>query len=170
MELNIGDKVYKFYNGRYDHGINIVVEADENGYGIIPTDCTINGVVPTVENTKPERYDKDGKAFVAGMCALSIHKATPELQDKVEKYNVRMLLVDKICDELDIFNRNGFHREKAVKKLLTRSTKQLLAIFIILFDKADGKRGLCNIDDKGKLDCDFFVEEELINEVREPNE
>lgn len=170
MELNIGDKVYKFYNGLYDSGINVVVEADENGYGIIPTDCKINGVEPTTENTKPERYDKDGKAFIVGMCALSIHKATPELKEKVGKYGIRRLLVEKICKELNIYDRNGIYNKTAMSKLFSRSTKQLFAIFLLLFDKADGKRGLCNIDENGKLNCDFFVEEELINEVREPKE
>lgn len=166
-ELKVGDKVFKFYNGRYDSGINIVVEADENGYGIIPTDCKINGVEPTIENTKPERYDKDGRAFVNGLCALSIHKATPELEDRVGKYNIRMLLIDKILDELEI----GYsYKERVTKHLLSRSTKQLFAILILLIDKADGKRGLCNIDENGKLNCDFFIEEELINVVLEPKE
>lgn len=165
MELNIGDKVYKFYNGRYESGIHIVVGVSDTGYDIIPTDCKINGEVPTIENTKPEHFDKEGKAYVVGMCSISIHKATPELQDKVDKYNTRMLLIDKILEQLEI----GYsYKDRVIKHLLTRSTKQLFAILLLLFDKADGKRGLCNIDNDGKLNFDFFVEEELVNYVTEP--
>lgn len=165
MELNIGDKVYKFYNGKYNSGICLVVEKDDQGYGIIPTECKINGEYPTVENTKPERFNKDGEAMALGYGRISIHKATPELSAKVGAYNTRMLLIDKICEELCV----GYRNKDAVSgKLLTRTTKQLLAIFIMLFDKADGKRGICGINADGKLENDFFIPEELVNEVREP--
>lgn len=167
QELQLGDKVYRFINGRYYSGIHKVVEVGTDYYCIIPTDCIINGVEPTVENTKPERYPLNGEAFAAGIGILSIHKATPELTDKVDKFKTRMIVIDKICKELNIGDRNL----KAVKDVLLRkSTKQLFAIFFTLITEADGKRGICSINKDGHLENDFFIPEELINEVREPNE
>lgn len=166
-KLELGDKVYRFINGRYYSGIYKVVEVGTDYYGIIPTDCKINGVEPTVENTNKEIYPLDCEVFAIGIGTLSIHKATPELVEKVDKFNTRMMVIDKICEELKICDRNF----KAVKDvLLKKSTKQLFAIFFILITEADGKRGICSINKDGHLENDFFIPEELINEVREPKE
>ena len=167
QELQLGDKVYRFINGRYYSGVHKVVEVGIDYYDIIPTDCTINGVEPTKENTKHETYPLECEKFATGIGTISIHKATPELTEKVDKFNTRMKVIDMICEELKIGDRNF----KAVKDvLLKRSTKQLFAIFFILITEADGKRGTCSINKDGHLEHDFFIPEELINEVREPEE
>lgn len=166
-ELELNDKVYKFYNGRYEGGVNLVVQVDDEGYGIIPTDCKINGVEPTVENTSVEHFPKSGEVFITGVGWITIHKATPELKDKVEKYNTRMILTDQLCDILGVGFRD---KERMKKQLLTRTTKQLFAILLILIDKADGKRGICGIKENGILENDFFIPEELVNAVKEPTD
>lgn len=165
--LKLGDKVYRFINGVYYSGVYKVVEVGADYYGIIPTDCTINGVEPTIENTNTEIFPLECEVCAKFIGTISIRKATPELTDKVEKYNTRMLLVDKICEELKIGNKNF----KAVNNvLLKKSTKQLFAILFILVTEADGKRGTCAINNEGRLENDFFIPEELVNEVREPKE
>ncbi len=165
-KLNLGDKVYRFINGNYDGYVYHIVDVGKDYYGIIPTDCTINGQVPTIENTTVEKYPLSQKTFVDGVGTISIHKATPELKDKVDKYRTRMIVIDKICEELKI-NRD-FQLVK--ESLLKKTTKQLFAILFILIREADGKQGVCNINDKGYLENDFFIKEEIVNRVKEPEE
>lgn len=164
--FKIGDKVCKFINGKYQRGTYMIAEAFKDGYGIIPTDCKINGETPSLENTTPERFNIDGTAQF-DFYRISIYKITDELEEKIDKYKTRMLIVGEITKALGFGSENKYIG-KIENALLSRTTDQLWNIFTLMVCDANGKSGICRVNEKGQVEMKFHMPEEIVNSISEP--
>lgn len=164
--FNVGDKVYYFVNGRLHNMTYKVTKVEDGKIYILPTDCLINGVVPTLDNYAPVTLPLSGEENVVGVGRFAIYKAEGELKEKVEKFRTKDFVVKEILKAFGVeYTRED---EKMRKVLMKRTTQQLFGLYGCLIFPANGSSGVVSVDKEGKMQVQLFVEEEPIMEVKEP--